>query len=162
MTNDQIKEAIKVMQAFLDGKTIEYRGVNDEWKDLTHPSFNFSSADYRIKEDNLFDGAPIMVRIGNDPLQLRYYAEENYCYDYGSTNYTDFGIIKMRLPTFEESPKNTWLAAPADGKCPDDLPSNVLIMTWNKYCLTPNQIIDTSGRFDWKRIWKYMIFQVQV
>jgi len=45
-------EAIKIMNAFLEGKKIEYRskflGTNRIWKDTTQPTWAWSNYEYRI------------------------------------------------------------------------------------------------------------------
>lgn len=53
MTREQTKEAIKVMQAFVDGKDIEinHHGYNLEWKKCKEPKWNWIVQDYRIAPD---------------------------------------------------------------------------------------------------------------
>lgn len=46
-----IQESIKVMQAFEDGKTIQSRFLNDEWKDNPNPKWNWETCSYRIKPE---------------------------------------------------------------------------------------------------------------
>jgi hypothetical protein len=45
---EQTKEAIKVMQAFVDGKELEVREV-DEWRRTFIPLWQWHTNDYRIK-----------------------------------------------------------------------------------------------------------------
>lgn len=49
-----LKEKIEVMQAYLDGKTIQ-DNIDDEWTDWEGeiaPHFNWGQIDYRIKPEN--------------------------------------------------------------------------------------------------------------
>ena len=41
------------MQAFAEGKTLQYRvnKENDEWKDINNPAFNDAPSEYRIKPE---------------------------------------------------------------------------------------------------------------
>ena len=48
MNIEQTKEAIRVMQAFVDGKEVELR-VGDEWKRTFIPLWQWHTDDYRIK-----------------------------------------------------------------------------------------------------------------
>lgn len=51
MTKDKTKEAIAVMQGYVDGKRIQWRhaGCDDVWKDCSNePSWAFSASEYRI------------------------------------------------------------------------------------------------------------------
>lgn len=55
MNKEQTKKAIEVMQAFVDGKTIQFRPINRvEWSELElHSSiiWNWHNIDYRIKPE---------------------------------------------------------------------------------------------------------------
>lgn len=47
-----IKEMIAVMQAFADGKKIEFRASpGDAWKEVNFPSWNWNRLTYRIKPE---------------------------------------------------------------------------------------------------------------
>lgn len=48
MNIEQTKEAIKLMQAFVDGKEVELR-YNGKWASNDSPSWNWSGCIYRIK-----------------------------------------------------------------------------------------------------------------
>jgi len=48
MNIEQTKEAIRVMQAFVDGKEVEVREV-DEWRRTFIPLWQWHTNDYRIK-----------------------------------------------------------------------------------------------------------------
>ena len=57
MTREQTIEAIRVMQAFVDGKEVQYLGKKrnpmglllSDWCDTHEPFWNFEHYDYRIK-----------------------------------------------------------------------------------------------------------------
>jgi hypothetical protein len=50
MNIEQTKEAIRVMQAFVDGKELEwrYRGI-ERWETIISPKWNWIDNEYRIK-----------------------------------------------------------------------------------------------------------------
>ena len=53
MTREEIKAMLPIMQAFAEGKTLQYR-VNEEtneWKDIDNPAFNDPPSEYRIKPE---------------------------------------------------------------------------------------------------------------
>ena len=49
MNIEQTKEAIRVMQAFVDGKEIQSLAPFEEWITTDQPAWNFTSYTYRIK-----------------------------------------------------------------------------------------------------------------
>jgi hypothetical protein len=50
MTKEQTKEAIKVMQAFVDGKEVQARDVGlERWNAVIIPRWNLEDFEYRIK-----------------------------------------------------------------------------------------------------------------
>jgi len=50
MNKEQTKEAIKVMQAFVDGKEVEYKSRGIEgWDPIITPTWNWLNCEYRIK-----------------------------------------------------------------------------------------------------------------
>lgn len=50
MTREETAEAVKVMQAWIDGKKIECRQRGgDKWQNASHPIWDFDSFMYRIK-----------------------------------------------------------------------------------------------------------------
>lgn len=49
MTREETIEAIKVMQAFVDGKEVQCLAHNKEWITTDQPAWNFPSYIYRIK-----------------------------------------------------------------------------------------------------------------
>ena len=50
MTREEVKELLPIMQAFAEGKTIEYRGLGGEWKAAHTPTWS-SHLFYRIKPE---------------------------------------------------------------------------------------------------------------
>jgi hypothetical protein len=62
----------------------------------------------------------------------------------------------MRLPTIAESPRNVWLAAPADGKCPEGA-EDLMIMTWIRNFDCPHGGKDLGRYWEWTDIEKFMI-----
>ena len=53
MTREQAKELLPIIQAYAEGKTLQYRvnNENNEWKDINNPAFNDLSSEYRIKPE---------------------------------------------------------------------------------------------------------------
>jgi len=49
MTREQTKEAIKVMQAFVDGKEVEAFSPCQKWERATTPRWGWDDTQYRIK-----------------------------------------------------------------------------------------------------------------
>ena len=49
MKPEQTIEAIRVMQAYVDGKEVQYEVPNKEWITTDQPAWNFISYTYRIK-----------------------------------------------------------------------------------------------------------------
>lgn len=49
MNPEQTKEAIRVMQAYVDGKEVEYKWGLMDWNSIDKPEWNWSAYDYRIK-----------------------------------------------------------------------------------------------------------------
>ena len=48
MTREQTKEAIRVMQAYVDGKDVECKYLGG-WERIDQPNWNWNNHDYRIK-----------------------------------------------------------------------------------------------------------------
>jgi hypothetical protein len=55
MNIEQTKEAIRIMQAFVDGKEVEwrYRGI-ERWETIISPKWNWIDNEYRIKPTPTF------------------------------------------------------------------------------------------------------------
>lgn len=54
MTKEEAKEMLPIIQAFAEGKDIEYRSkrFNEDWKKVTQiPALSFKSFEYRIKPE---------------------------------------------------------------------------------------------------------------
>ena len=49
MTREQTIEAIRVMQAFVDGKEVEFKWGSMDWNSTDKPEWNWSAYDYRRK-----------------------------------------------------------------------------------------------------------------
>ena len=49
MTREQTIEAIRVMQAYVDGKEVEFKWMSKDWNSTDKPEWNWSAYDYRIK-----------------------------------------------------------------------------------------------------------------
>lgn len=49
MTREQTKEAIRIMQAFVDGKEVQFKWGSMGWSSTDKPEWNWSAYDYRIK-----------------------------------------------------------------------------------------------------------------
>ena len=49
MTREQTIEAIRVMQAYVDGKEVEFKWMSKDWNSNDKPEWNWSAYDYRIK-----------------------------------------------------------------------------------------------------------------
>ena len=49
MTREQTIEAIRIMQAYVDGKEVEYEHPNGIWMLTPTPCWNWNSGEYRIK-----------------------------------------------------------------------------------------------------------------
>ena len=54
MNREQTKEAIRVMQAYVDGKKVEYEHPNGIWMLTPTPCWNWNSGEYRIKTTPVF------------------------------------------------------------------------------------------------------------
>lgn len=49
MNIEETKEAIRVMQAYVDGKEVEFKWGSMDWNSTDKPEWNWSAYDYRIK-----------------------------------------------------------------------------------------------------------------
>ena len=49
MTHEQTIEAIRIMQAYVDGKEVEFKWMSKDWNSNDKPEWNWSAYDYRIK-----------------------------------------------------------------------------------------------------------------
>lgn len=53
MTREEIIDAAKVMEAYANGKKIQYKGING-WVDNYHPIFNWDKYTYRVKPETKY------------------------------------------------------------------------------------------------------------
>ena len=51
MTREELKELLPIMQAFAEGKVIEFFDDVKGWMEMKNPEFNLSSGFYRIKTE---------------------------------------------------------------------------------------------------------------
>lgn len=54
MTREEVKKLLPIMQAYAEGKTIQFRVCNKKWIDIDDPSFDVG-IDYRIKPEQSTD-----------------------------------------------------------------------------------------------------------
>ena len=50
MTREETRDAVKVMEAYANGKKIQYKGIS-EWLDASFPLFNWAKYKYRVKPE---------------------------------------------------------------------------------------------------------------
>ena len=53
MTRKEIKDLLPIMQAYAEGKTIQYK-LKGGWQDMDNPSFNDLPSEYRIKPKSTY------------------------------------------------------------------------------------------------------------
>ena len=53
MTIEEAKELLPIIQAYVEGKTVQYEFYTDIWKDIKEPSFR-SDVKYRIKTEQKY------------------------------------------------------------------------------------------------------------
>ena len=54
MTQEEAKEAIKVMSAYVNGKAIQYLDDDGRWVDTPNPVFDWSRWEYRVKPESKY------------------------------------------------------------------------------------------------------------
>ena len=54
MTREEIRDAAKIMEAYANGKKIQYLDEYNKWIDATNPSFNWSNYIFRIKPEQKY------------------------------------------------------------------------------------------------------------
>ena len=54
MTQEEAKEAIKVMSAYVNGKTIQYLDDDGRWVDTPNPVFDWSRWEYRVNPESKY------------------------------------------------------------------------------------------------------------
>ena len=51
MTREEAKALLPIIQAYSEGKTVEYLTTRDKWVELEDPGFNYNADLYRIKPE---------------------------------------------------------------------------------------------------------------
>ena len=51
MTREQAKELLPIIQAFAEGKTIQFFSLEKKWVDREYPAFDDDPSNYRIKQE---------------------------------------------------------------------------------------------------------------
>ena len=51
MTREEAKALLPIIQAYSEGKTIEYSATKDKWVELEDPRFNYNASLYRVKPE---------------------------------------------------------------------------------------------------------------
>ena len=54
MTTEETREAVKVMEAYANGKKIQYLDNNNKWIDAHNPAFDWYDYAYRIKPESQY------------------------------------------------------------------------------------------------------------
>ena len=96
MNIEQTKEAIRIMQAFVDGKELEYERPDGIWTLIKNPCWNWNTQEYRIKPTPTFrpwtaDEVPLGMQMrAKDP-------------NYGNRR-------SLICGTYDESTRSTWLS----------------------------------------------------
>ena len=49
MNKEQTREARDIMDAFMNGETVQYKKATGGWRGATNPTWNFVNYEYRIK-----------------------------------------------------------------------------------------------------------------
>lgn len=100
MNKDQTKEAIKVMQAYVDGEEIEYKDSSGAWRAVNgEPLWNFCECEYRVKPKPLecylvVDNLGSMAAFSSDAPAHAFIARASDCQGLEGAR-----IIKMREVT---------------------------------------------------------------
>lgn len=53
MTREEAKELLPIIQAYSEGKTIEYL-IDGKWVKLKDPAFNYNASVYRVKPEQMY------------------------------------------------------------------------------------------------------------
>ena len=51
MTREDVKEILPILQAYAEGKQIQFQSIEGKWDDFTHLSFDCEPSRYRIKPE---------------------------------------------------------------------------------------------------------------
>ena len=80
MTREQAKEILPIIQAYTEGKTIQFRAhINDEWRDVKELVLNGFTGEYRIKPE----------------LKYRPFKTQEECLE-EMHKHSDFGWVKCK------------------------------------------------------------------
>ena len=95
MSKGKLQEAIKVMQAFADGKEIQYyqEECSPRWQSTLFPVWNWQEVNYRIKPEPL-----VIYAAMRDTKDAIYIASRNVLAvqdSVASSNYTDGKVRKF-------------------------------------------------------------------
>ena len=70
MTREEAKELLPIMQAYAEGKTIQFReNINNMWETIIRPSFNKSPSAYRIKPEPEYSPFKTQEKCWNEMLK---------------------------------------------------------------------------------------------
>ena len=69
MTVQEIREAAKVMEAYANGKKIQYLNDDNEWIDAPNPLFDWDNCVYRIKPEDTYRPFETKEACWNEMLQ---------------------------------------------------------------------------------------------
>lgn len=54
MTREEAKELLPIIQAYSEGKTIEYLVTEGKWNEVEEPEFNYDASLYRVKPEQMY------------------------------------------------------------------------------------------------------------
>lgn len=112
MTREQAKELLPIIQAFAEGKTVEYReGGYAHWEETTSPIFNIDMCNYRIKPEQKYrpfkdaeecweemqKHQPFGWVKWNDVLYNIYVVSSTFCLINGNCEHMDFAYAHQKL-----------------------------------------------------------------
>lgn len=108
MTPSQAKELLPIIEAFANGKKIQYRRhAGSEWADMDAPAFNKKPEDYRIKPEIKQVKAWLIIsrstgRALRDPGECStFYSKENAEYRRGRTTCPDEWVVVEMSGNYE-------------------------------------------------------------
>lgn len=83
MTKSQAKKAIELLQAYIDGKPIEYkiRGIDKDWCQFEkndNPAFDWGTTDYRIKPEPTYRPFASVEEAFNEAKKHGFWVDKGY------------------------------------------------------------------------------------